>query len=321
MSQRGSPGTRAHRTPFATSSILNPPSVLVCLLFLAACETAESFAPKTSFNGARAMEYVRTQLDFGPRVPGTEGHRRAGDWIAEQMRLRADTVIEQRFSHVTAAGDTLPMRNVLARIKPAAMQRVLYVAHWDTRPVSDRASSPADRATPVPGANDGASGVALLMAVADVLKVTPPTWGVDLLFVDGEDYGDFTAGRDVLIGAKYFAQHLPAPDYRPLFGIVWDMIGDTNLGIYQEGHSVRRAPEIVSRVWQAAADLGYSGFFVPRVGESITDDHLPLLDAGLRVIDVIDIEFAAHHTPFDTIDKVSERSLQIVGDVAVRLLQ
>jgi glutaminyl-peptide cyclotransferase len=309
------------RNPQSAGALRAARNLLVAITALSACETAESFAPKTSFNAARAMEYVRTQLDFGPRVPGTEGHRRAGDWIAEQMRLRADTVIEQRFSHVTAAGDTLPMRNVLARIKPEAMQRVLYVAHWDTRPVSDQASNPADRALPVPGANDGASGVALLMAVADVLKMTPPTWGVDLLFVDGEDYGDFTAGRDVLIGSKYFAQHLPAPDYRPLFGVVWDMIGDANLGIYQEGHSVRRAPEIVSRVWQTAADLGYSRVFVPRVGESITDDHLPLLDAGLRVIDVIDIEFSAHHTPFDTIDKVSERSLQIVGDVAVRLLQ
>ena len=296
-------------------------NLVVAFLALSGCETAESFAPKTAFSGARAMEYVRTQLDFGPRVPGTDGHRRTGDWIVSQMRTRADTVIEQRFAHVNADGDTLAMRNILARFKPAETQRVLYVAHWDTRPISDRASNPADRALPVPGANDGASGVALLIAVADVLKSTPPGWGIDLLFVDGEDYGDFTAGRDVLIGSKYFAQHLPAPDYRPLFGVVWDMIGDSNLGIYQEGHSVRRAPEIVSRVWQTAADLGYSGVFAPRVGESITDDHLPLLDAGLRVIDVIDIEFAAHHTPFDTIDKVSERSLQIVGDVAVKLLQ
>lgn len=312
---------RARRMRNRSIHFRAPHSVCLIAFTLVACETAESFAPKTAFSGARAMEYVRTQLDFGPRVPGTEGHRRAGDWIAEQMRQRADTVIEQRFSHVNAAGETLPMRNILARIKPAETQRVLYVAHWDTRPISERASNPADRALPVPGANDGASGVALLMAVADVLKTTPPHWGVDLLFVDGEDYGDFTAGRDVLIGSKYFAQHLPAPDYRPLFGVVWDMIGDASLGIYQEGHSVRRAPEIVSRVWQTAADLGYSGFFVPRVGESITDDHLPLLDAGLRVIDVIDIEFSAHHTPFDTIDKVSERSLQVVGDVAVKLLQ
>ena len=318
MNEHRAQGTRIAVAQFPRSAFHILPFALVAL---SACDTPESFAAKTSFSGARAMEYVRTQLDFGPRVPGTDGHRRAGDWIVAQMRTRADTVIEQRFSHVNAAGDTLPMRNILARIKPAETQRVLYVAHWDTRPTSDRATNPSDRTLPVPGANDGASGVALLMAVADVLKSAPSNWGVDLLFVDGEDYGDFGAGRDVLIGAKYFAQHLPAPDYRPLFGVVWDMIADSNLGIYQEGHSVRRAPEIVSRVWQTAADLGYSGYFVPRVGESITDDHLPLLDAGLRVIDVIDIEFAAHHTPFDTIDKVSERSLQVVGDVAVRLLQ
>lgn len=298
-----------------------PRSVLVALVLLASCEQAQSFAPKTSFNAARAMDYVRAQLEFGPRIPGTEAHQRAGDWIVEQMRTRSDTVIEQRFTHVTSDGDSLPMRNVLARIKPDAAQRVLYLAHWDTRPISDRASNPADRATPVPGANDGASGVALLMAVADALKATPTTWGVDLLFTDGEDYGNFTEGHDVLIGSKYFAQHLPSPDYRPLFGVLWDMIGDANLGIYQEGHSVRRAPEIVSRVWQTAADLGYSRYFVSRVGGPVTDDHLPLLDAGLRVIDVIDYEFEAHHTPFDTIDKVSEQSLQIVGDVAVRLLQ
>jgi hypothetical protein len=113
---------------------------------------------------------------------------------------------------------------------------------------------------------------------------------------------------------------LPAAEYRPLFGVVWDMIGDANLGIYQEGHSARRAPEVVSRVWQTAADLGHSAYFVPRVAQSVTDDHLPLLDAGLRVINVIDIDFDAHHTPYDTIDKVSQQSLQIVGDVAVTLL-
>ena len=115
------------------------------------------------------------------------------------------------------------------------------------------------------------------MAVADVFKMTPPTWGVDLLFAHGEDYGDFTAGHDVLIGSRYFAQHLPTADYRPLFGVLWDMIGDANLGIYQEGHSARRALEVVSRVWQTAADLGYSAYFVRRVGQSVTDDHLPLL--------------------------------------------
>ena len=266
------------------------------------------------------MGYIRTQLGFGPRVPGTLGHRRAGDWIVEQMRSRADTVIVQTWLHVTARGDTLPMRNILARFRPGAEQRVLYVAHWDTRPVSDKARDPVNRQLPVPGANDGASGVALLMALADVLRANPPEYGVDLLFVDGEDYGDFETGTDVLIGSKYFAKHLPSPDYRPLFAVVWDMIGDADLQIYQEGHSVQHAPEIVSRVWETASDLGYSRYFVPRAGEAITDDHLSLLDAGIRAIDVIDFEYPYHHTPEDRIDKISARSLQIVGDVATALI-
>jgi hypothetical protein len=159
------------------------------------------------------------------------------------------------------------------------------------------------------------------MGVADALRQQPATIGVDLLFVDGEDFGDFSSNTDVLIGSKHFAQNLPSPDYRPLFGVLWDMIGDANLRIYQEGYSMERAPEIVSRVWQTAADLGYHETFVPTGGMSVTDDHIPLLDAGLRVINVIDIDYPAHHTPRDTFDKVSRESMQIVGNVAMELIR
>ena len=276
---------------------------------------------KTDFDGDAAHGYVKTQLDFGPRVPGSLGHQRTGDWIASAMRERADTVIEQRWTHVTASGDSLPMRNIFARIRPELPDRILYVAHWDTRPISDDDPNPARRSLPVPGANDGGSGVALLIALADALRKTPPTIGVDLLFVDGEDYGDFGKNQDVLIGSRYFVQHLPVPNYTPLFGVVWDMIGDTELTLSQEGHSVQRAPEVVARVWNRAADLGYSKFFIPRTQGPITDDHVPLLDAGLRVIDVIDIDYAPHHTPDDTLDKVSAKSLQVVGDVALSLVR
>jgi Zn-dependent M28 family amino/carboxypeptidase len=278
---------------------------------------------KTDFSGERAMEYIRAQLQFGPRIPGSLGHQRTGDWIVDQMRQRADTVIVQQWTHVTQAGDTLPLRNILARYNPAASERILYLAHWDTRPVSDQAAQPARRQLPVPGANDGASGVALLMALGDVLDQAPPEIGVDLLFVDGEDYGEFDRAKrhDVLIGSTYFAQNLPSPGYQPLYGVLWDMIGDADLQIYQEGYSVERAPEVVSLVWETARRLGYSRYFIPQVGQAVTDDHLPLLDAGLRVINVIDIAYPAHHTPEDLIDKVSARSLQVVGDVAVALIR
>jgi hypothetical protein len=303
------------------------------LIGAASCDRVRS-GPQTAFDGEQAMTYARTQLEFGPRVPGTEGHRRTGDWIVAQMRQRADTVVEQRWMHVTQRGDTLPMRNILARFRPDVAERVLYVAHWDTRPTADRDRNLGARTQPIPGANDGASHTALLIAVADVLKKTPPSVGVDLLFVDGEDYGDFSDPdqRDVLIGSRYFAEHLPSPGYRPLFGIVWDMIGDRDLNIYQEGNSVQAAPEVVQRVWQVAKDLGYDDYFIPEAIEAITDDHVPLIKKGLRVIDVIDIDYGPpidnggrpaptyHHTMQDTIDKISARSLQVVGDVATALV-
>jgi Zn-dependent M28 family amino/carboxypeptidase len=237
------------------------------------------------------------------------------------MRARADTVIVQTWTHTTATGKKLPMRNILARFRPEMSERVLYVTHWDSRPISESAATDAERKLPVPGANDGASGVGLFVALGDVFKKQKPAVGVDLLFVDGEDYGEFgPPDVDVLIGSTYFASNLPSPDYKPLFGVVWDMIGDADLRIPYETHSFQRAPEVVSRVWQTAADLGYSSIFVQENGGPVTDDHIPLLNAGLRVIDVIDLTYPPHHTPQDTMDKISARSLSIVGDVATALV-
>jgi Zn-dependent M28 family amino/carboxypeptidase len=281
---------------------------------------------KTAFSGDSAMGYIRHALTFGTRVPGSAGHRRAAEWIAAEMGQRADTVVVQQWTHVTAAGDTLPMRNILARYRPEATERVLYVTHWDTRPVSESDPDPDARQLPIPGANDGTSGIGLFLALGDVLKQTPPTYGVDLLFVDGEDYGDFDKKQDVFIGSIYFADHLPSSDYRPLFGVVWDMIGDKELNIYYEPNSVAAAPEVVTRVWQMADSLGYGRYFIPQAGSvAIEDDHMPLIKKGLRVIDVIDFDYGPpgrtyHHTQDDTVDKLSARSLQIVGDVATALV-
>ena len=288
-------------------------------LVLGACRP-ESGA-RTPFDGAAALGYVKTQLEFGTRVPGSAGHRRTGDWIVARMRATADSVVEQRFPHVTAHGDTLPLRNILARFRPRDPQRVLYVTHWDTRPLSDGPGERADlRTAPMPGANDGASGTAMFVALAEALERTPPNVGVDLLFVDGEDYGSFDDGRDVLLGSRYFATHLPDPGYRPLYGVLWDMIGKQDARFPEELNSVQRAPEVVALVWKKAAELRYATVFVPAPGGAVTDDHLPLLDAGLRVIDVLDLDYPEHHTTRDTFDKVSQRSLQIVGDVAYALV-
>ena len=310
---------------------------LLALAAVTACgatsdKPAAATRASNEFNADSAMSYIRQQLAFGPRVPGTEPARKTGDWIVAHLHRTADTVLEQRWTHTLANGKPLPMRNIFARFKPNAKERILYITHWDTRPVADMEIDPAKQGLPIPGANDGASGVALLLAVSDALKKAPPGVGVDLLFVDGEDWGTFTPDVDVLIGATYFAEHLPSAGYRPLFGVLWDMIGDADLNIYQEVNSAQAAPEVVQKVWGLAKDMGYEKYFIPEAKEPITDDHVPLIKAGLRVIDVIDIDYGPrdasgvvttsyHHTLDDTIDKVSAKSMKIVGDVAVALLR
>ncbi|MBA4072091.1 MAG: hypothetical protein C0497_09690 [Gemmatimonas sp.] len=280
----------------------------------------------TEFDGDAALRYVAAQVAFGPRVPGTDAHRKAGDWIVEQMKQRGATVVEQTWTHTTRSGRTLPLRNILARFNPQAAERVLYLTHWDTRPTADAEMDPADQLTPIDGANDGASGVGLFVALADALQKTPSAFGVDLLFVDGEDYGEFGPPLvDVLLGSTYFASHLPEPGYRPVFGVLFDMIGDADLRIAVEDHSAQRAPDVVERVWAKAEAMGRGDVFVRRSAGPITDDHIPLLDVGLKVINVIDLDYGPgrsyHHTLQDTMDKLSAASLKIVGDVALALLR
>jgi glutaminyl-peptide cyclotransferase len=299
----------------------------LALIFLCVACRGENSRSSTGFNGAAAYQYAGAQVAFGPRIPGTPAAKAAGDWIIAQMQSRGAQVVVQSFDYKTATGKVVPMRNILARYRPELADRILYVTHWDSRPFSTGqcclvgAITEAEKKMPVPGANDGASGVGMFIALGDLLKKTKPNVGVDLLFTDGEDYGDFGPPEvDVLVGAKYFAEHLPSPNYRPLFGVLWDMIGDRDLRIPQEGYSINQAPEVVQRVWDVAAELGYANVFVPEAGYSITDDHTPLLAAGLRVIDVIDLTYPWHHTPQDTMDKISAKSLGIVGDVAAALI-
>jgi glutaminyl-peptide cyclotransferase len=293
-------------------------SALSALSALTACR--EKPRPPREFDGQTAFHYIETQVGFGPRVPGTKAHRQMQEWLDSLLRQRADTVIVQSWNHVTAKGSTLALQNFIARFNPAASKRILFLAHWDSRPVSDSPIS-KDSSHAVPGANDGGSGVALLLGVADVLKRTPPAIGVDLLFVDGEDYGDFTkTPADVLIGSRYYAAHqLPASP--PLYAVLFDLIGDKDLQIYQEGNSLVGAPEVVELVWETAKDLGYSGYFIASPRHTLIDDHLELQKAGIRAIDVVDFDYPAWHTQYDTIDKVSGSSLQVVGDVAMALIR
>ncbi|MDZ4864007.1 MAG: M28 family peptidase [Gemmatimonadota bacterium] len=301
---------------------------LVPLLAGFALTTACSSAPPArEFDGQTAFGYLQQQVAFGPRIPGTAAHARMAAWLDSTMRRRSDTVVVQAWNHVTARGDTLPLRNVIARFNPAATERVLFFAHWDTRPVSDNPTFKGDRTQPVPGANDGASGTAILIALADALRKQPAKVGVDLLFTDGEDYGNFQSEpADVLIGARYYAAHqLPGP--KPLYAVLLDMVGDKELRLLPENQSVLAAPEVVDLVWTVAKEIGHGDVFVNDIGAGPTliDDHVELQKVGIRAIDVVDFEYGAGnsfwHTPDDTIDKVSAQSLQVVGDVMMALIR
>lgn len=306
---------------------LSPPtsttSTVLLILLLAACQArAGDGSGKTpvEFNGRTALTYIERQMSFGPRIPNKPGHQQEADWLLTELHSRADTVIVQDISHRLRNGEVLHLRNFFARFRPQATERVLFLAHWDTRPMADKSANLAQQRMPVPGANDGASGVAVLLGVADALKAKPPTIGVDLLFVDGEDYGDFADTNDVLIGSRWFAAHQP-PGYQPLYAVLFDMVGDKDLQIFQEGQSVAFAPEVVQRVWRVAAERGHERQFIPNVKHTLTDDHVSLQKVGIHAIDVVDFDYPPWHTTEDTLDKVSAESLQIVGDVAVALIR
>ena len=299
------------------------PSVVSALAMFSAIillSCRERPRPPREFDGAAAFGYIQKQVSYGPRVPGTEAHEKMGNWLDSLLRQRADTLLVQSWTHSTASQKKLPLRNLIARFNPRAGKRLLLLAHWDSRPVSDSPLS-RDSSHAVLGANDGGSGVALLLGLADVLKRSPPAIGVDLLFVDGEDYGDFTKNpNDVLIGSRYYGAH-QLPGGPPLYAVLFDLVADKDLQIYQEGNSLVGAPEVVELVWDTAKDLGYGGYFIASPRHTLIDDHLELQKAGIRAIDVVDFDYPPWHTQDDTIDKVSVASLQVVGDVAVELIR
>ncbi len=272
------------------------------------------------FNADSAFALLKRQVAFGPRVPTTKGHAAQFAWMQEYLRPRADSLTIQSFKHTALDGEIVPMSNVIARFNPGAPQRILLLAHWDTRPTADQDPNPANHSKPIPGANDGASGVAVLMLLADMFKTNPPPIGVDLLFTDGEDW---QAG-DMYVGAKHFAANLPH-GYQPLYGILIDMIGDRDPIFPVEGSSQSYAPEVVDRVWRTAERLGLATTFPRRVGGGVSDDHDALNAAGIRTINIIDGEYGTPvppgtfglywHTMQDDVENTSPTGLGAVGRV------
>lgn len=268
-----------------------------------------------NFDKTRSYADLKTQVDFGPRYSGSEGYPKMRDWL--QKTLSEASGVEAKRQDFTAkpGGKTLAMSNIYAHINPEAKTQVLLCAHYDTRPTADQEVDPAKKKQPIPGANDGASGVAVLLELARVLKAKAPTCGVQIVFFDGEDYGPGDA--EMYLGARAYAKSLPLP--KPNYAILIDMIGDKSLQIYREQSSEDFASEINDKVWSAAAALRMSGF-QNTVKYSITDDHLPLQAVGIKAVDLIDFDYGPWHTLDDTAEQCSPESLRAVGDVLAKVV-
>lgn len=210
------------------------------------------------------------------------------------------------------------MTNVVASFSLQKTERILLCAHWDSRPWADQDPNSENRDQPVLGANDGASGVAVLLEVARHIQLAEPKYGVDIVLFDGEDSGLPGQPDSYALGAQHFAKNKDFR-YRPKFGILLDMVGDKDLQIYQEENSVNYAPQIVERIWDRAQGLGSSSFFASP-GYQVTDDHLPLLNVGIPCVNLIDFDYEYWHTLADTPDKCSPESLAEVGRLILSLL-
>lgn len=277
------------------------------------------------FDADSAYRAVAAQVAMGPRTPGSESAARCAAWIEGNLaRFGADTVIIQRemMAHPMEPGRKVPMVNILGRFNPGAEKRLMLVAHYDTRPVADEESDPALAAKPIDGANDGGSGVGVMMELARLMAQKRPDAGVDLLFVDLEDSG--TSGDDAswCIGSQYFAENLPYKDAldRPQAAVVLDMVGGQGARFHREGFSQHYQPGLVARVWDSARRAGYSSTFPLEDGGAIIDDHLPLLRAGIPAIDIVESRSATTgnfpltwHTHGDNLDAIDPATLKAVG--------
>jgi hypothetical protein len=282
---------------------------LLPALLVAGCGAPE-------FDGRSAFEYLERQCDFGPRPPGSPAHEETLSWLNSELERLADEVAVQRFSAVADTG-LVELSNIIASFRPLERDRVLLGAHWDTRAVAEKDPDPANRAAPILGANDGASGVAVLLELARMMSERPPALGVDIVLFDGEDGGDGGGLADWCVGSTYYASRMG--DYCPGYAVVVDMVGDRDLAIPREPNSVFASVEHVDRVWDAARRVG-STAFVDRSGTAVYDDHVPLIRAGVPAVLIIDFSYRYWHTLEDTPDKCSPESLEQVGRVLASLV-
>lgn len=316
-------------------------SVYATLLLLGACSNepkpsapANTPAPQAevykqrspAFNADSAYYFVKTQVDFGPRVTNSEAAKKCGDWMVKELKKYADNVIEQRTTITNFDGKKLNVRNIIAEVNPKAEKRILLCAHWDSRPYADQ--DPANPDKPILGANDGASGVGVLMQVAQTLKNTPPSVGVDIVLFDAEDLGKTEHENSYCLGSQYWSNNLHKPNYKASFGILLDMVGAPEAKFAWEQVSIENAQPVLQQVWQTAHNLGFSNYFMYYQKGGIIDDHYYVnKNAGIPTIDIIHYDASSHtgfprhwHTHNDNMNVIDKNTLKAVGQTLLEVI-
>lgn len=291
-------------------------SFIIVLLAVLSGLRCSSAIPE--FDADQSFGFLQRQCSFGARVPNSEAHAACADYLYGTLIESADVCRLQKFTYYDSLrSDTLNLTNIIASFNKEKTNRILLCAHWDTRPWADKDPDSSLHNQPVLGANDGASGVAVLLTLAKIFQNQPPSMGVDIILFDGEDYGEYEKQDGWLLGSKYFVSQIG--NYHPAYVILVDMIADSSLDIHKDYYSNTYAGRLVNRIWQVAI-LEKAGHFYPDIKHSVYDDHIPFLEMGIPAADIIDMDYKWWHTTGDTPDKCSPVGLGEVGRVILRLI-
>lgn len=286
-----------------------------------------------AFDADSAWVFVENQVKFGPRVPNSEAHVACGNYLASELKRFGAQVYEQEATLTAYNGTQLKAKNIIGSYNPENSKRVLLFAHWDSRPYADHDKDPANHKKPIDGADDGASGVGVLLEMARQFSIKSPAIGIDIIFFDAEDYGTPEFVKEYkentwCLGAQFWAKNPHVKGYKADFGILLDMVGAKNASFFKEATSMRYAPQVVEEVWSTARDLGYGKFFINAEGGAITDDHqYVILGRNIPCIDIIytdpdsDNGFGPHwHTQNDTMDNIDRETLKAVGQTVLQVV-
>jgi glutaminyl-peptide cyclotransferase len=277
------------------------------------------------FNADSAYAFVKAQVDFGPRVPGSKAHSKCADYLLAKLKSYGLETTLQTGTVQTFDKKQFTLKNIIGSYKPDAQSRILICSHWDTRPWADEDTKDKDK--PFDSANDGPSGVGVAMEIARQITTTNPMVGVDFIFFDMEDYGTSGDNESWCLGSQYWAKNLHKPNYFANFGVLLDMVGGANAIFPKEKNSVEYASAATDKVWKAADDLGYGNYFSPQVKMFVgVDDHIYVNKAGIPCIDIIEYNQATggfgdyHHTHKDNMDIIDKSTLKAVGQTLLEVI-